>query len=1176
MATAETIRSDIVADGCDADINEKLQESLYVCSNESFIYSTIGDEKGNPIDDAHILYDIVASEILQLNIKKRKEQYVWCIKPVEGWIYLPEYYDDDNDDEKYTSDDADAYTPGIKPMTSPFWDDDENASFLLKIALYFRQKPFLPDVIIQIIQAILIESCIIFFIFVDVALSLELLNSGRPILFMVSINFIFIQYIIPWRAASRMTLKKSKMYQHNRYVIIGSRLFHILPIGIFVLIILDIYHWFECTLIKPVYSIYTGGTTWRNISHDELGYWKVKRVSKIFTEAIPQTVVRLVILISGNLVCSECTKEYLYLSIVTSMLSIPFWGSLLKMESAKHGVRFVEYLCILFEHSCNIVPELPAIEHGTEKVNWARYKFSNQLIGHVAKAINSPKCELNLLKISNYSIQDLDRGSCKDWGKTLGQNVREKRKLIVSRLQEEIRALFNKYDKDKKHSLNFEEFVNLWLDVNQNMNERCLENDVISLYNELADKVRHKIWMLDIKLSGSLIYNVLLDYEFPLQHAYECRDLKMISLLMAYGYFDYSRENQLEFAYCVSNAITTGKIREALCLCEDKGIPLVVRIEDASNLISERSTDNKTRHYVQVSVHGQQQYTKYTRRTANPTWGEDLLFILPFELINASQNSDRIVQMNDDEKYQTIKYDKFKIQFRVFDYFDDNDDDFIGGYKAKITLSDDTSIYYKYLQAPKLKHQDNVDADVGIITYRVFLNAVEVYKDHNLSYIDSQEADRPPEIFDTFGKEFYCNIWLKLINNDIDKMAIIKLRKICQDMEQGQIPGKILLDYTTSGIFDRISDDIKHIEWEKHIKNYMLNNDSESPQEIVLTEQKINQQDAVEMFLDIMNKYDQIMNNNTDNNKYDEHKLKTLFTSIDTETNMSQLMDILFDIKNGNIKQSDVDIKRYKCSTPSNCNILYNNMKTRQYRLLSRALQSERQYKMQNNMTTQYCNKMELLDLIHIGVFHEQTTDRRMIANERFETVEKHKLFQDKFDENNNLHSFQLFCEDEEYDSEGIYDDIYPDNDGQSNIYEHFKSQLYDQMNEYYKLKQDIFTYSINPVDTSAVDRNLIELDFGDHVIDWDVVPKFHTMKQEWLQNEFFPIQQDLYDSLYYKSTIIANQQRNKTGYNLSINDILCLKMYTDTNELQRHFRQAFRMSSDKNRRSQFIHWATN
>eukprot|EP01084_Bolivina_argentea_P091582 164844_1 len=63
MATAETIRSDIVVDGCDADINEKLQESLYVCSNESFIYSTIGDEKGNPIDGVHILYFIVSGEI---------------------------------------------------------------------------------------------------------------------------------------------------------------------------------------------------------------------------------------------------------------------------------------------------------------------------------------------------------------------------------------------------------------------------------------------------------------------------------------------------------------------------------------------------------------------------------------------------------------------------------------------------------------------------------------------------------------------------------------------------------------------------------------------------------------------------------------------------------------------------------------------------------------------------------------------------------------------------------------------------------------------------------------------------------------------------------------------------------------------------------------------------------
>eukprot|EP01084_Bolivina_argentea_P124530 220659_1 len=114
-------------------------------------------------------------------------------------------------------------------------------------------------------------------------------------------------------------------------------------------------------------------------------------------------------------------------------------------------------------------------------------------------------------------------------------------------------------------------------------------------------------------------------------------------------------------------------------------------------------------------------------------------------------------------------------------------------------------------------------------------------------------------------------------------------------------------------------------------------------------------------------------------------------------------------------------------------------------------------------------------------------------------------------------------------------------------------------MDEYYILKESLYKYIIKPNDNKANNRNLIELDFGNHIIDWKIKPKFYNMKQEWLQNDFAPIESDVYDSLYYKSSILANTKKNKSTYNLPINGILCIKMYTDTNDLQGNFRHAFR-----------------
>eukprot|EP01084_Bolivina_argentea_P250585 419919_1 len=200
-------------------------------------------------------------------------------------------------------------------------------------------------------------------------------------------------------------------------------------------------------------------------------------------------------------------------------------------------------------------------------------------------------------------------------------------------------------------------------------------------------------------------------------------------------------------------------------------------------------------------------------------------------------------------------------------------------------------------------------------------------------------------------KELYSMIWVDFINNnDIDNMAIIKLRHTCQEIEQQsteteeQIPGKVLLEYKVNDFLNQIHEDINHIKWKKHIDIYIVNNITpfnfnRQQTDIVVSERQITEKEKVQKFIDIMSKYEQIMNQKQKHNHQEEEKqivivissaAKSLFDMskldklvdlIDKEMPMPQLMDVLFDIKHKKIEDSDKIMKNHECKLRHDCNI---------------------------------------------------------------------------------------------------------------------------------------------------------------------------------------------------------------------------------------------------------------
>eukprot|EP01084_Bolivina_argentea_P157372 274258_1 len=421
-------------------------------------------------------------------------------------------------------------------------------------------------------------------------------------------------------------------------------------------------------------------------------------------------------------------------------------------------------------------------------------------------------------------------------------------------------------------------------------------------------------------------------------------------------------------------------------------------------------------------------------------------------------------------------------------------------------------------------------------------------------------------------------IWLELINSDMEPMSVIKLRRLCQKVNQKQNSGKLLLLYKTNGILNQLPDDIKHIQWDKYIQKYLSLNFPKQTASIVLTEKSMNTEQKVETLLNVLSHYDDIMNGDEDDDTVVD-LLKTLFDMINKEFNMSLIMDVFFELEHGNSEYRNKIKNDYECNHYE-CNILESVVETRKYGLRSRIPSNiKNTHKpFQSQLSIEEVCIMELLEFIHIRLFHPTEHYKDRLPNKagihatecEIENVVEDKtiniLFIDELNYNSSFNLISTFCDRNEYDTEALYNDIFFESHEKSNVFQFFESKV----NLYYLLKDQLSKYKIQPID----ETNLIDLDFGEHITDWKVKPMFKNMKEEWLQNEFARIDQDICKSLEIKSMIIANQNYNKSRYNFSTSDILCIKVYTDTDALQANFRKSFRSNSGAKRRSQFYHWA--
>eukprot|EP01084_Bolivina_argentea_P201887 345019_1 len=119
-------------------------------------------------------------------------------------------------------------------------------------------------------------------------------------------------------------------------------------------------------------------------------------------------------------------------------------------------------------------------------------------------------------------------------------------------------------------------------------------------------------------------------------------------------------------------------------------------------------------------------------------------------------------------------------------------------------------------------------------------------------------------------------------------------------------------------------------------------------------------------------------------------------------------------------------------------------------------------------------------------------------------------------------------------------------------------------------------TASKNPKDGANDTDTLNDLDLGNYSTYFWPKAKFSNWKQELLHNEYSPITTNEYDKTIEQCKLLAKSIKNVD--NLSVDEISCIKFYTDFDDLCSAFRQAYRSTGElqelNERRSQFKRWA--
>eukprot|EP01083_Nonionella_stella_P250268 864524_1 len=594
-----------------------------------------------------------------------------------------------------------------------------NSRCLSHISTSIRKHPVYVMALYLLLQ-FLAEVALFANILTNIAVAIALSSAKENWLFMLTCVFMLTPYYIAWAASfgylQQRTMESTTTYEQwqelqddgtavvktktsNNHVQICVLLFAIAPIGVCVLVFIDVYLLLEDFIIKPIFLCYAK-RIFRGDSQAEKGYKKLRRLSEVVSGTICQTVLQICIVTAfrDGRVSADVEIKWVVLSLVTSCIVLGLWTIVLCIEANQFGLPFYEYVTVVLQGSFNFVPYLPAIEQGEkQRVNWTDFTFDSHSVGLVAKALISPECSLVEIKLSAWSLSKLTRQECKFLGQMLAHSPENAVNVVISRSWMEMEALFNTFDTDNSRSFDFIELLQLCTALRQDDDGVVSAKDVAEIFLMLADPIKHEVYLTDLlwKINTSTSKLPVVDYDSPVMHALKSRDANLLTFMIAAKVCD-----DVMWEYYTTKLVTEYDHVSALFMAEGKGIPIVIELISVDDL-------NAHDPYCSVSIADKVKRTNTIQYTP-------LLFILPVEDLPDLSNiksgvhpmlrtkTNHAIGRTNTGGYQHHQHhhgdaqqkgvvgatsSRLEIDFKIYDYNETEDDFFMGSYKHKIQWS---------------------------------------------------------------------------------------------------------------------------------------------------------------------------------------------------------------------------------------------------------------------------------------------------------------------------------------------------------------------------------------------------------------------------------------------------------------------------------------------------------
>ena len=181
--------------------------------------------------------------------------------------------------------------------------------------------------------------------------------------------------------------------------------------GILILILFDVYLIFEAWILNPILAIVRSGRVTDITDSSEMhAYLRLKSLSELFLENLPQIVIQSFIVLSGNGEEYGLDNSSIYSAVISAVMNIAFMGFLLNKEAKDNEQDFLDFAMLTLQGRFGYTPFVDTIANGVTKyvdymaMNQGALRFSTDALRKLNAACATKHCRVETMLLSKKTF----------------------------------------------------------------------------------------------------------------------------------------------------------------------------------------------------------------------------------------------------------------------------------------------------------------------------------------------------------------------------------------------------------------------------------------------------------------------------------------------------------------------------------------------------------------------------------------------------------------------------------------------------------------------------------------------------------------------------------------------------------------------------------------------------